>query len=138
MDKVLEGCYGTFLVTDTQLDHGTSKEEQQGINVIDSAIKNKVSHLVFSGLENVESVTGKNCTHFDNKEKIEQYGLKLQDKINFTSVRMSMFHQVTNMMLKKIQPDQYVVTIPMSDKPVYRKIQNNIIKSQYFKMLNFF
>ena len=46
-------------------------KEQQGINVIDSAIKNKVSHLVFSGLENVESVTGKNCTHFDNKEKIE-------------------------------------------------------------------
>ena len=121
LDKALEGCYGTFLVTDTQFEHGSSKEAEQGFNVINSAIKNKVSHLVFSGLENVESVTGKICSHFDNKEKIEQYGLKLQDKINFTSVRMSMYHQsLTNMLLKKTQPNEYVITLPTSDKPVHR------------------
>ena len=123
LDKALEGCYGSFLVTDTQLDHGSSKEVEQGLNVINSALKNKVSHLVFSGLDNVESVTGKICTHFDNKEKIEQFGLKFQDKINFTSVRMSMYHQVlTNMMLRKTQPNNYVITLPMSDKPVHRNL----------------
>jgi uncharacterized protein YbjT (DUF2867 family) len=120
LDKTLKGCYGTFLVTDFSVDPKASSETQQGINLIDSSIKNKLSHVVLSGLENVSSVINKPCVHFDNKEKIEQYGIAAGSKINFTSIRMPMYYQVvTSMMLKKVKPDTYILTLPMSDKPVY-------------------
>ena len=50
------------------------READQGKRAIDSAIENGVSQFVFSGLENVKSVTGKNVIHFDSKSVIENYG----------------------------------------------------------------
>jgi uncharacterized protein YbjT (DUF2867 family) len=124
IDKALAGCHGTFLVTDIAFDHKTSNETQQGINLIDSAVKNKVSHVVFSGLDNVSSVTGKTCTHFDNKEKIEQHGMKLSDKINFTSIRLPAYYQVLSHMVRKTNLNEFLITLPMSDKPMYCKLFN--------------
>jgi uncharacterized protein YbjT (DUF2867 family) len=119
IDKALAGCYGTFLVTELVLDHKTSNETQLGKNLIDSAVKNKISHVVYTGLENVSSVIGKNCAHFDNKEKIEQHGMKLSDKINFTSIRLTCYYQVLPQMLQKTNSNEFLITLPMSDKPMY-------------------
>jgi putative NADH-flavin reductase len=122
LDKSMKGSYGAFLVTDLALDEKTSQETQQGFNLIDSAVKNKVSHVVFSGLENASLIINKPCVHLDNKEKIEQYGMKKRDKINFTSIRLPMYYQVIpGMMLKKITPNEFLLTLPMSDKPAYCK-----------------
>ena len=120
LDKSLKGSYGVFLVTDLAIDPKAPSESQQGINLIDSSIKNKVSHLVFSGLENIKTVIGKPCLHFDNKEMIESYGMMHRDKLNFTSIRMPAFYQVlTTMMLKQVKPNEFISTLPMSDKPMY-------------------
>jgi nucleoside-diphosphate-sugar epimerase len=124
LDTSMRGAYGAFLVTDLALDEKTSQETQQGFNLIDSAVKNKVSHVVFSGLENAILTINKPCVHMDNKEKIEQYGMKKRDKINFTSIRLPMYYQVIpGMMLKKITPNEFLLTLPMSDKPAYCKHQ---------------
>jgi len=119
LDKVLEGVHGSFVVTDFT-GHAESKETKQGVALIDSAIKNKVSHVVFSGLENVASVINKPCLHFDNKAAVEDYGLTKKDQINFTSIRLPAYYQVlVNSLLFKAQPNQFILTLPMSDKPIY-------------------
>ena len=97
LDKTLAGCYGTFMVTSFHAGEKTSSETQQGINLIDSAVKNKVTHVVVSGLENVSTVLKKPCAHFDEKAKFEEYGLKMGDKIKFTSIRMPMYFQVVTL-----------------------------------------
>ena len=121
LDKALEGCYGTFLVTEVAIDHNTSNETQQGTNLIESAIKNKVSHVVFSGLDNASQTINKPCIHLDNKEKIEQFGMKMSDKINFTSIRLPAYYQVIPRMIRRTNPAEFLITLPMSDKPMYCK-----------------
>lgn len=119
LDKCLKDCYGVFLVTDFSA-HFTHNETKQGTNLIDCAIRNNLKQFVFSGLEDVQSVIGKPCLHFDYKARIEEYGLKHGDKINFTSIRLPAYYQVIpNMFLHKTNPNEYIVTIPMGDKPLY-------------------
>ena len=125
IDKCIKGSYGTFLVTDLALDEKTSKETQQGFNLIDSAVKNKISHVIFSGMDNASLTINKPCIHMDNKEKIEEYGMKKRDKINFTSLRLPMYYQVVpGLFAKKVTPNEFILTLPMSDKPVYCNLKS--------------
>ena len=117
---MIEGTYGTFLLTDLALDHSTSNQVLHDKNLIDSAIKNKVSHVVFSGSDNASQVINKPSIHFDNKVKIEQYDIKMSDKINFTSFRLPMFYEaIMGSTMKKVNTNEFILTIPMADKPVY-------------------
>lgn len=119
LNNALKGCYGAFVVTDFTA-HLANKEIQQGVNAIDSAIRNKVSHFVFSGLENVKTITGKPCYHFDYKAEIENYGIKNGEKIQFTSVRLPAYYEnFISFFLHKIKPQEYLVNIPMADKPMF-------------------
>ncbi|RNA40394.1 nmrA-like family domain-containing 1 [Brachionus plicatilis] len=119
IDKVLEGCYGSFLVTDFAA-HFDNRETKQGISFVDSAIKNKLSHIVFSGLEHVEPIINKPCLHFDYKAKIEDYGLSHKDKITFTSIRLPMYNQMIPLMFKhKLEDNQFSLTLPMGDNEVF-------------------
>jgi uncharacterized protein YbjT (DUF2867 family) len=93
VDHVLKGCYGAFLVTDFTAHFVKNREIDQGVNLIDKAIKNNLKHVVFSSLENVESQVGKPCLHMDYKAAIDDYGLKHADKLNYTAIRMPMFYQ---------------------------------------------
>jgi uncharacterized protein YbjT (DUF2867 family) len=116
IEKVLKGVYGCFFVTDFSA-HIKKTEVTQGVNVIDSSIKNGVKHVVFSGLENVESVLHKPCFHFDYKAEIENYGLKHQDKINFSSVRLAAyFENFESSFLHRHKDKEYFVNIPMEGK----------------------
>jgi uncharacterized protein YbjT (DUF2867 family) len=119
IDSALQDCYGVFLVTDFAA-HLAFKEIQQGKNAIDSAIKNGVKHFVFSGLEDVKSVIGKPCNHFDFKAEIEKYGLEMEDKIYFTSVRLPFyFENFQAMVLTKIGENDFVLNVPMGDNKLY-------------------
>lgn len=116
LDNVLNGCYGVFLVTDLK----ENNEKAQGIRAIDSALKNKVTHFVFSGLDHVETVIGKRANHFDDKAEIEDYGLLHVDKLMFTSIRIPAYIDgIVNNMLKKTQPNMFVLTSPLGDSPTY-------------------
>lgn len=116
VDEVLKNAYGVFLVTDFSA-HMEHKETQQGVNAIDSAIRNNLKHFVFSGLEDVKSLIGKPCYHFDYKAAIEDYGLKQADKIIFTSIRLPFyFENFESTTLHKVGDKQYVLTAPMEGK----------------------
>lgn len=118
VDKVLKGCYGAFLVTDFSA-HMKKTEVSQGVNFIDSSIANGVKHVVFSGLENVESVLHKPCYHFDYKAEVENYGLKNKDKLIFTSIRLAAyFENFEHSFLHKHKENEYFVNIPMEGKPM--------------------
>jgi uncharacterized protein YbjT (DUF2867 family) len=121
VDRALKDCYGAFLVTDFTAHFVKGREVAQGVNFIDKAIKNNVKHVVFSGLENVKSQINKPCLHFDYKADIEEYGLKNSNKINFTSIRMSMFYQeLVGSMLNKAFGSRFLFNIAMdADKHVY-------------------
>jgi len=93
VDHVLKDCYGAFLVTDFTAHFVKNREIDQGVNLIDKAIKNNVKHVVFSSLENVESQLGKPCLHMDYKAAIDEYALKQAAKINYTAILMPMFYQ---------------------------------------------
>lgn len=119
LDKVVKDCYGIFLVTET-LYTSPDNEIQQGINLIDSAIRNKATHLVFSGLDPVKPVIGKTCKTFDNKAAIEQYGLAREKVITFTSVRMPGYYQTfTRYLFLNPKTNQYMLRIPMVDAFIY-------------------
>jgi uncharacterized protein YbjT (DUF2867 family) len=128
VDNALKNCYGVFLVTDFSAHFKRNQEANQGINVIDKAIKNKVSHVVFSGLENVYSQIDKPCFHFDEKSTVDEHGLKLSESINYTSIRMPMFYQeLTGKILNKAACNQYVFNLPMNkDKMLYCMNVNDI------------
>ncbi|XP_012564773.2 nmrA-like family domain-containing protein 1 [Hydra vulgaris] len=121
LDVVLKGCYGVFFVTDFTAHFVKNKEVDQGINLINKAIINNVKHIVFSGLENVESQINEPCLHFDYKAAIEDYGMKQKDKLNFTSVRMPMYYQeVVSSVLNKAFGNRFLLNIPMdSGKKLY-------------------
>lgn len=119
LDKCLKDCFGVFLVTDFSA-HFTHVETKQGTTLIDCALRNNLKHFVFSGLEDVQTVIGKPCLHFDYKARIEEYGLKHGDKINFTSIRLPcLYQEFASSLLHKINTNEYIVTSPMSDKPLY-------------------
>ena len=118
IDQVLSGCEATFLVTDIDW-QGESKETQQGIDLINSAIKNKLKHVVFSGLDHVKTVIGKSCAHFDNKALIEDYGFSHGDEIIFTSIRLpGYFENVLGYSANKIAPNTILITIPLGNDPI--------------------
>jgi uncharacterized protein YbjT (DUF2867 family) len=117
LDKCLKDCYGAFLVTDFS-SHFTHTEVKQGTTLIDHAIKSNLKHFVFSGLEDVQSQIGKPCLHCDYKAKIEEYGLKHGDKINFTSIRLPAYYQIIKGM-SQVKPNEYVIRFPVGDKAFY-------------------
>jgi uncharacterized protein YbjT (DUF2867 family) len=119
LEQVLQGAHGAFLVTDFSA-HFDHREVKQGTSLIDAAIKNNVKHVVFSGLENCQSVINKPVLHFDYKAEIENYALRHADKINFTSIRLSAFYQeLVGSLLYKVAPNTWAYTSPMADKPMY-------------------
>ena len=119
LDTAFAGCHGVFAVTDSRTTT-KEKEVQQGLNAINSAIKNGVKHIVFSGLESTESAIGKPCVHFDYKAEVEKYGLKNSDKITFTSIRMPCYYEsIAEMFTKKVKDNEFILKAPMDGKPMY-------------------
>ncbi len=126
VDQVLNGCQATFLVTDIAF-HADSKETEQGINLIKSAIKNKLNHVVFSGLEHVKKVIGKDCKHFDNKAAIEDFGLSHANEINFTSIRLPGYYQnFFQGSIFKVDSNKFLLTMPIGNAPCYLMDVNDI------------
>ena len=119
LDSAFSGCHGVFAVTDSRTTQ-KEKEVQQGVNAIDSAIKNGVKHIVFSGLESVQSMIGKPCIHFDYKTVVENYGLNNSDKIIFTSIRMPCYYEsIVEMFTKKVKEHEFILKAPMDNKPMF-------------------
>ena len=91
IDQALKGAYGVFLVTNYFEYLDKEREIKQGKTVADACKRSGVKHLVYSGLELVKDITGKDCPHFDGKGHIERY----LDEIGIpnTSVRYAFYYE---------------------------------------------
>ena len=61
----------------------------QGKNIIDVAKKTGVQHLIYSGLQPVKKLIGKDCPHLDGKAEVEEY--MFQTGLSATSVRYAAY-----------------------------------------------
>src|SRR5271163_983149 len=72
--NAFRGSQGAFLMT-PPLAPPATQETELGRQQADAAIEAGVQHIIFSGLENVDEITGgkKFAPHFTDKAKIEEY-----------------------------------------------------------------
>jgi len=82
--NAFRGSHGAFLMTPVILPPATH-EFELGKQLADAAVEAGVEHLVFSGLENVDKITGgtKFAPHFTDKAKTEEYIRTLPVKSSF-------------------------------------------------------
>lgn len=118
--SALEGTYGVFLVTNFWEYMNKEREIKQGKIVADAAKKAGVQHFVYSGLEKVNELIGRECPHFDGKGVVEDY-LQEIDLPN-TSVRYGMYYHVLvdpNMFAPRKQEDGTYLVVSATQGPVY-------------------
>lgn len=72
--NALRGSHGAFLMTPPIAPPATH-ETALGIEQADAALEAGVEHVIFSGLENVDKITGgqKFAPHFTDKARVEEY-----------------------------------------------------------------
>ena len=68
--SAMEGVYGVFAVT-LFWQYGYEAEVQQGVDLIDQAVKAGVKHFVYTSVASADQETG--IPHFDSKWEVEQY-----------------------------------------------------------------
>ena len=73
IEAAIAGAYGVYLVTNYWEMFDKEREIKQGKLVGDACKKEGIKHLIFSGLELVKDITGRDCPHFDGKGEIEKY-----------------------------------------------------------------
>ena len=79
LEPAIKGAYGVFLVTNywgllaENAATACERETAQGKAVGDVCKRLGVKHLVFSGVELVKDIIGKDCPHFDSKGSVEKY-----------------------------------------------------------------
>lgn len=118
--SALDGACGVFLVTNFWEHMSKQKEIDQGKRVADAAKRAGVKHFVYSGLENVKPITGRDCPHFDGKGIVEEY----LDEIGLpnTSVRLAAYYDaLTNKawLAPRKQDDGTYQLVLCMDGPMY-------------------
>ncbi|ERE74543.1 nmrA-like family domain-containing protein 1, partial [Cricetulus griseus] len=93
VEEALKGVYGAFVVTNFWDHHSKEKEACQGKLVADVAKRLGLKHVVYSGLENVDRLTGGKLKvlHFDGKGEVEEYFWSIG--VPMTSVRLAAYFE---------------------------------------------
>jgi len=98
LDSALNGSYGVFIVTDISA-RKANKHNQQAFNVIDSAIKNKLSHIVLSGLD------------------VDDYALAKADLIKYSAVKLCAYYSaLMSDFLVRTGPNSFAFVAPLENK----------------------
>lgn len=92
--KAFQGVQGVFAMTPVMPPAEEEREQQLGKLFADVAVEKGVKHLVWSSLENVETITnGKlKVPHFTAKAKAQEYIEGLKADITVTSVILAFFY----------------------------------------------
>ena len=91
--SAVAGSHGVFIVTNFWEHKDKDREILQGKNVVDTCKEAGVTHVIFSGLEKVQKITGKSCPHFDGKGEVEEYIQSLN--VPHTIVRYPYYYENT-------------------------------------------
>ncbi|KAJ1187292.1 hypothetical protein NDU88_004069 [Pleurodeles waltl] len=118
VEQILKGVYGAFLVTNFHT--CKDKEVTQGKLVADLAGTLGLKHVVYSGLENVNKMTGGalRVAHFDTKGEVEEYFW--EKGVPMTSVRMAFYFEnfLTDLKPVKNASGEYDLVLPMEGVPM--------------------
>lgn len=122
------GARFVFLVTDfwgilkssggKPMEEVRDHELAQGKRVVDAAKAAGVEFVVFSGLEDAETLAGVSVPHFDGKGRVEKH--LRESGMAWCSTRMSAYTDVWATFFKPRKQDDgtYVVSLPMGDTPL--------------------
>ncbi|XP_075420445.1 nmrA-like family domain-containing protein 1 [Tenrec ecaudatus] len=121
MELALTGAYATFIVTNYWENLSQEQEVKQGKLLADLAKRLGLRYVVYSGLENIQKLTGgKLCVgHFDGKGQVEEYFRAIG--VPMISVRLPCyFENLLSYFLPKKAPDgkSYLLSLPMGDIPM--------------------
>lgn len=121
VEAALKGAYGAFVVTNFWEHFSKDKEVCQGKMVADTAKRLGLKHVVYSGLENVERLSGGKLKvpHFDGKGEAEEYFWSIG--VPMTSVRLAAYFEnflTTWKPTKAPDGDYYTLALPMGDVPM--------------------
>ncbi|XP_027324590.3 nmrA-like family domain-containing protein 1 [Anas platyrhynchos] len=121
LEPALEGAYGAFVVTDFWEHCSQEREVEQGKRLADLSKRLGLRHVVYSGLENVQQLTGGRLQvpHFDGKGVVEKYFQAIG--VPTTIIRMPCYFE--NFLScfrpeKAPQGDAFVLALPMGDTPM--------------------
>ena len=80
----------------------------QGKDIIDVAKKTGAKHFIYSGLQPVKKLIGKDCPHFDGKAEVEEY--MFQAGLSATSVRYAAYMEniLAALAPQKVADGQYL------------------------------
>lgn len=118
LEKVIAGSGGVFAVTNfwgllaENPETAFDREISQGKAIGDVCKKEGVKLLVYSGLEHVQAIIGKNCPHFDSKGIVEKYLDEIQ--VPNTSTRMPFYYENFLSSAQKGEGGTYSMTWPMN------------------------
>lgn len=116
LGAAIRGSYGVFAVTNFWETMDGAKETQQGRNIIDASISEKLTHLVFSVLPSVSKLTSGELRvpHFDSKAAISDYAESVRsDKIITSYFQPAFFLQNFDTMLSKDEQGKWSITLPI-------------------------
>ncbi|XP_072273452.1 nmrA-like family domain-containing protein 1 [Pyxicephalus adspersus] len=121
LKTALKGAYGAFVVTNFWEHLDKDKEIKQGKQIADLCKQLGLQHVVYSGLENVQKITGGKLEvlHFDGKGVVEEYFRQI--KVPMTNVRLAFYFDnfLTTCRPQKCQDGKtYQLVIPMGDIPM--------------------
>ncbi|XP_009078716.1 PREDICTED: nmrA-like family domain-containing protein 1, partial [Acanthisitta chloris] len=121
LERALEGAYGAFVVTNFWEHCSKEKEIEQGKCLANLSKRLGLRHVVFSGLENVEQLTGGRLKvlHFDGKGVVGEYFQKIG--VPTTTIRLPFYFEnfLSIFKLQKApQGDTFVLELPMGDTPM--------------------
>ncbi|MEJ1283326.1 nmrA-like family domain-containing protein 1 [Cricetulus griseus] len=120
VEEALKGVYGAFVVTNFWDHHSKEKEACQGKLVADVAKRLGLKHVVYSGLENVDRLTGGKLKvlHFDGKGEVEEYFWSIG--VPMTSVRLAAYFENFLTLWKPVKTSEghYTLALPMGDVPM--------------------
>ncbi|KAG8516006.1 NmrA-like family domain-containing protein 1, partial [Galemys pyrenaicus] len=121
VETALKGAYGAFVVTNFWDHHSKEKEVCQGKLVADTAKRLGLKHVVYSGLENIQRMSGGKLEvpHFDGKGEVEEYFWSIG--VPMTSTRLAAYFENFLTMWKPVKAsdaDYYTLALPMGDIPM--------------------
>ncbi|KAH0506378.1 NmrA-like family domain-containing protein 1, partial [Microtus ochrogaster] len=120
VEEALKGAHGAFVVTNFWDHLSKEKEVCQGKLVADIAKRLGLKHVVYSGLENVDRLSGGKLKvlHFDGKGEVEEYFWSIG--VPMTSVRLAAYFENFLTVWKPVKsPDgYYTLALPMGDVPM--------------------
>ncbi|XP_071975775.1 nmrA-like family domain-containing protein 1 [Engystomops pustulosus] len=121
LEAALNGAYGAFIVTNFWDHFSKDKEVKQGKSIADLCKRLGLHHVIYSGLENVNKLTGGKLEvlHFDGKGVVEEYFHQIS--VPMTSVRLAFYYEnflTAGKPQKSKDGNSYDLVIPMCDVPM--------------------